>query len=164
MRLRNLRTPIAIVSLICGIAACGGSSSETPEPERPDSWQLKLRQASHQGDSSATAEGADANDITGLPIRNLDDSGPAKSTWGGKRRPVRAVETTTLQTSATTAEPAPAKKSATTALQTSATTAEPAPAKKSATTAAKKSRNNAATSAAPTPPATSAAPTKTIQN
>lgn len=66
------------------LPGCGGSSSETPEPVRPDSWQLKLR---HQRQLSVAAEAAiePARLLTG--DKDLGRATPARDTWGAQREP-----------------------------------------------------------------------------
>lgn len=94
MRLRNFRTPFVALVLTCGLVACGGTASETPEPERPDSWQLKLRNAQRQAQLPP-----ETKELEALPIRNLDEPAPTKSTWGSSKRrtpkPVPAPSATT---------------------------------------------------------------------
>jgi hypothetical protein len=74
--------------------SCGGSASETPEPERPDAWQLKLR---HDRKMKESSENAGPSEDT-TPLRELDDAPPAKSTWGSNRRRTRVNELEQLPT------------------------------------------------------------------
>jgi hypothetical protein len=64
------------------LAGCGGSSSETPEPVRPDTWQLKLRHKRQLG----AAKDAEPRH-SGMGDFDAEDSAPALSTWGkGSKR------------------------------------------------------------------------------
>jgi hypothetical protein len=71
--------PRLAFGLVSGLlSACGGSSSETPPPARPDSWQLELRKPKNPEPS---AEAAAAR-----PSINFGREGrtPA-STWGANK-------------------------------------------------------------------------------
>jgi hypothetical protein len=80
---RVVRRTLALAALLA--PACGGSSSETPPPERPDSWQLELRRPKTEPpESKATREHAD---VAWGPHRR------AVSTWGsGKPRNVVSLD------------------------------------------------------------------------
>lgn len=65
------------------LEGCGGSSSETPEPVRPDTWQLKLRhkrQLTANKDTESSRTNAEDTESESSDL-------PALSTWGsnGKR-------------------------------------------------------------------------------
>ena len=48
---------LALLSVLCG-SGCGGSSSETPPPQPPDSWQMVLRpSAAKAADAQQPAQG-----------------------------------------------------------------------------------------------------------
>ncbi|MGC4067793.1 MAG: hypothetical protein QM784_24715 [Polyangiaceae bacterium] len=80
MRLRNARPLLTVLGISCILSACGGSASETPEPERPDAWQLKLRHATR----AKLVEQSEAENE--LHLRELDRTEPARSTWGAPQR------------------------------------------------------------------------------
>lgn len=65
------------------LEGCGGSSSETPEPVRPDTWQLKLR---HKRQLTIAKDAESNRTISGDAGSERGDL-PALSTWGsnGKR-------------------------------------------------------------------------------
>jgi hypothetical protein len=75
------------------IAGCGGSSSETPEPAQPESWQLKLRHQRQLSLSKAEGPNLELNSR-----ESVDDTAPPPSTWGveGKKQRVVTKPTTTL--------------------------------------------------------------------
>lgn len=68
------------------LEACGGSSSETPEPVRPDTWQLKLR---HKRQLTAT-KGAEPDRTLTEDSESERRAGPALSTWGSNGKLVPA--------------------------------------------------------------------------
>jgi hypothetical protein len=108
MRLRNARTPLSALFITCVLTACGGSASETPEPERPDSWQLKLRQSERQ--VLNPSESDESRESDAIPVRNRDERpAPAKSTWGTGRRTPTSVEAPSAPTTKTNSGEAPSK-------------------------------------------------------
>lgn len=66
--------------LVAGFGfGCGGSSSETPPPQQPDSWQMVMRRPATPA-ASATATGKQSPWAWGRYNK-------AESTWGQKTRP-----------------------------------------------------------------------------
>lgn len=91
---RLLLTALAHSLLLGSLVDCGGSAAETPEPVRPDDWQLRLRQA-HQ----APVQSGRADDGSILLGRDLDSPRSVRSTWGSGRKPVApAARSTTVPT------------------------------------------------------------------
>jgi len=78
MLLRTVTARVALGLLGSLAAACGGSSSETPPPVRPDSQQLELRKPKPSAGSAPEAR-RHAN-------AHFDKQGRAESTWGRNRR------------------------------------------------------------------------------
>jgi hypothetical protein len=58
-------------------AGCGGSSSETPEPARPESWQFKAR---HRRQLAAASEAEPRRELS--RAESLDVAHAPRSTWG----------------------------------------------------------------------------------
>jgi hypothetical protein len=83
------QTTVVLFGSFLSLLGCGGSSSESPEPVRPDSWQLELRgsrMAPHPEASNARSRPRDA-----VP----PPAGKAPSTWGtGKTPPVATAGST----------------------------------------------------------------------
>ncbi len=76
-----VRCALSILAML--IPACGGSSSETPPPERPDSWQLELRRP------KVEANGAQSS--RSHSVVQWGPEGRAASTWGKGGAPKKAV-------------------------------------------------------------------------
>jgi len=85
MLLRTVCACVALGLLGSLAAACGGSSSETPPPVRPDSQQLELRKPK--------ADAVDAQQAHRHAGERFDKQGHAESTWGksGRAAPKPAV-------------------------------------------------------------------------
>lgn len=143
---QRCRTVWFLAALAGPLAGCGGSSSETPEPARPESWQLKLR---HQRQIAS----ADLAQPTNARDDESYDVAPVRSTWGSDRATsgsTRDFEGDGLEADLPTSAPAPIPSAQ---LKASSTTELPATPRPGAATKASKAptvtRQGAATKAAP---------------
>ncbi len=125
------------------VVGCGGSSSETPEPAQPESWQLKLR---HQRQLSLSKEEEANRELNRR--ETFDDAAPTRSTWGaaGKKPRSSIKPSTTLvlpEPLPATDEPSVLPNAATPAVAPVATPAAKAPAttKSSASASAGNTKN-----------------------
>lgn len=110
MRLRTQDVTLVgmMASSLMLFVGCGGTSSETPEPARPDSWQLKLR---HQHQLAAAGETEPSRQLNRAD--NFEPAPTPRSTWGAegakvKKAPVaRLPDAPPSVPSGTATEPAP---------------------------------------------------------